>query len=294
MTAPQTPESHDAWRGRHEEAEDTLSADTVRALAAVLDRAPDGTDAAPPLAHWLCFQPRASQSELGPDGHPRRGGFLPPVRLPRRMWAGGALTFSRPLRTGEPVRRRSVVADVREREGRGGPLVFVGVDHELRQGGAVVLTERQDIVYRAAEGAAPASGPASGPAQSAPRARPPEEAPAPGTWQRSLVPDPVLLFRYSALTFNGHRIHYDRAYARQEEGYPGLVVHGPLTATLLLDLYVGRRPGARVTGFRFRALRPAFDGRELTLHGTPTEAGAVLYAADDQGRTVMSAEVDAA
>ncbi|MFJ2172174.1 MaoC family dehydratase N-terminal domain-containing protein [Streptomyces sp. NPDC087851] len=281
MTATDT---YAAWKGRREEAEDTLSADTASRLAATLDHAPAGTGAAPLLAHWLCFLPRAPHSDLGPDGHPRRGGFLPPVRLPRRMWAGGDLRFPRALRTGVPVRRTSVVADVRESEGRSGPLVFVTVDHELRQEGALVLTERQDIVYRAAAGHA---------GSVAAQERPPEEAPAPGIWQRSLVPDPVLLFRYSALTFNAHRIHYDRPYARQEEGYPGLVVHGPLTATLLLDLYVRQRPGARVTGFRFRGVRPAFDGRELTLHATPTGAGAVLYAADDRGRTVMSAEVDA-
>ncbi|MFI6697890.1 MaoC family dehydratase N-terminal domain-containing protein [Streptomyces sp. NPDC050509] len=277
-------DAYAAWKGRREKAEDTLSADTASRLAATLDHAPAGTDVAPLLAHWLCFLPCTPHSDLGPDGHPRRGGFLPPVRLPRRMWAGGALRFPGALRTGVPVRRTSVVADVRESEGRSGPLVFVSVDHELRQEGALVLTERQDIVYRAA----------AGPAESvAARERSPEEAPAPGTWQRSLVPDPVLLFRYSALTFNAHRIHYDRPYARQEEGYPGLVVHGPLTATLLLDLYVRQRPDARVTGFRFRGVRPAFDGRELTLHATPTGAGAVLYAADDRGRTVMSAEVDA-
>ncbi|MFJ7996143.1 MaoC family dehydratase N-terminal domain-containing protein [Streptomyces sp. NPDC096310] len=284
MTATDT---HAARKGRREEAEDTLSADTAARLAATLDHPPAGTDVAPLLAHWLCFPPRAPHSELGPDGHPRPGRFLPPVRLPRRMWAGGDLRFEGPLRTGVPVRRTSVVADVRESEGRSGPLVFVTVDHELRQEGAPVLTERQDIVYRAAAGAVPAGS-------AAPRERPPKETPPPGTWQRSLVPDPVLLFRYSALTFNAHRIHYDRPYACQEEGYPGLVVHGPLTATLLLDLYLRRRPGARVTGFRFRGVRPAFDGRELTLHGTPTETGADLYAADDRGRTVMSAEVDAA
>ncbi|MFE3825698.1 MaoC family dehydratase N-terminal domain-containing protein [Streptomyces sp. NPDC059092] len=274
-----------AWQGRREEAEDTLSADTAAALAAVLDHDPAGAGAAPLLAHWLCFLPRTPQSGLGADGHPRRGGFLPPVRLPRRMWAGGDLRFPGALRTGVPVRRTSVIAGVRESEGRGGPLVFVTVDHELRQEDALVLTERQDIVYRAAAGTDPAGSATA-------RERAPEETPPPGTWQRSLVPDPVLLFRYSALTFNAHRIHYDRPYALQEEGYPGLVVHGPLTATLLLDLYTRQRPGARVTGFRFRGVRPAFDGRELTLHGTPTEAGAALYAADDRGRTVMSAEVD--
>ncbi|MEU8877130.1 MaoC family dehydratase N-terminal domain-containing protein [Streptomyces javensis] len=283
-----TPNEYASWIGRGEEAEDTLSVGTTRALAAVLDRAPDAPEAAaPPLAHWLCFLPRTPQSDLGPDGHPRRGGFLPPVRLPRRMWAGGDLRFSAPLRTGAPVHRTSVIADVREREGRSGPLVFVTVDHELRQEGDRVLTERQDIVYRAAPGQAPA---ASGDA----RGRPEEEPPAPGAWRRALVPDPVMLFRYSALTFNGHRIHYDSAYAQREEGYPGLVVQGPLTATLLLDLYARHRPAARVAGFRFRGLRPAFGSRELTLHGTPTATGASLYAADDRGRTVMSAEVDAA
>ncbi|MET7844477.1 MaoC family dehydratase N-terminal domain-containing protein [Streptomyces sp. NPDC005356] len=275
-----------SWTGRREETEDTLRADTALGLSAVLDRAPDGPDAAPPLAHWLCFLPRTPHSDLGPDGHPRRGGFLPPVRLLRRMWAGGDLCFSEPLRTGVPVHRTSLIADVREREGRSGPLVFVTVDHELRQEGVLVLTERQDIVYRAAPSQAPA---ASGGAHEQPE----EEPPAPGTWQRALLPDPVMLFRYSALTFNAHRIHYDRTYAQLEEGYPGLVVHGPLTATLLLDHYVRQRPGARVTGFRFRGLRPAFDGRKLTLHGTPTTTGASLYAADDRGRTVMNAEVDA-
>ncbi|MFE3739001.1 MaoC family dehydratase N-terminal domain-containing protein [Streptomyces sp. NPDC059134] len=279
MTATDT---HAAWKGRREEAEDTLSADTAARLAATLDHPPAPTDVAPLLAHWLCFPPRAPHSELGPDGHPRRGGFLPPVRLPRRMWAGGALRFMAPLRTGVPVRRTSILADVRESEGRSGPLVFVTVDHKLRQEGAPVLTERQDLVYRGA----PVTPPAA-------RERAPEDTPPPGLWQRALVPDPVLLFRYSALTFNAHRIHYDRPYACEEEGYPGLVVHGPLTATLLLDLYLRRRPGARVTGFRFRGVRPAFDGRELTLHATPTGTGADLYAADDRGRTVMSAEVDA-
>ncbi|WP_326685705.1 MULTISPECIES: MaoC family dehydratase N-terminal domain-containing protein [unclassified Streptomyces] len=283
MTAPS---EYASWIGRCEEAEDTLSADTVRGLTAVLDHEPESPDDAPPLlAHWLCFLPRTPQSGLGPDGHPRRGGFLPSVRLPRRMWAGGDLWFSAPLRTGVPVRRTSEIVDVREREGRSGPLVFVTVDHKLRQDGALVLTERQDVVYREAPSGATAAAGGT-------RERPAEEPP-PGAWQRSLVPDPVLLFRYSALTFNGHRIHYDRTYAQQEEGYPGLVVHGPLTATLLLDLYVRQQPAAHVTGFRFRGLRPGFDGRELTLHGTPTGTGASLYAADDQGRTVMSAEVDA-
>ncbi|MFJ9179339.1 MaoC family dehydratase N-terminal domain-containing protein [Streptomyces sp. NPDC102360] len=282
MTAPC---SYASWIGRREETEDVLGADTVRGLAAVLDHSPDGLRAAPPLTHWLCFLPRTPQSDLGADGHPRLGGFLPPVHLPRRMWAGGDLRFSSPLRPGVPVRRTSVIADVREREGRSGPLVFVTLDHELRQEGGLVLTERQDIVYRAAPGPRSASSENSA-GQSG-------EQPVPGAWQRTLVPDPVMLFRYSALTFNAHRIHYDHAYAQQEEGYDGPVVQGPLTATLLLDLYVQQRPSARVTGFRFRGLHPAFAGRKLTLHGAPTSTGASLHAADDLGRTVMSAEVDA-
>lgn len=270
------------WTGRREEARDIVGHGAAQALAAVLDRQAPSDGAPPPLVHWLAFPPRTPQSGLGPDGHPRRGSFLPPVRLPRRMWAGGDLRFTRPLRTGVPVQRTSVIADVREREGRSGPLVLVAVDHELRQEGTTVLTERQDIVYRAApRGSEPEN------------ARPPEpaeEPPRPVGWRETVVPDPVLLFRYSALTFNAHRIHYDRGYAR-EEGYPGLVVQGPLTATLLLDLYV-RRSEARVRAFRFRAVRPAYDGRALVLHAAPTAGGADLLAVDDQGRTVMRAEVE--
>ncbi|MFE2938146.1 MaoC family dehydratase N-terminal domain-containing protein [Streptomyces sp. NPDC059255] len=282
MTPPPDPGDRE---GRSEEAEDTPDPGSHAALAALLDRpAADAAAPLPPLLHWLCFRPRVPRGELGPDGHPRTGGFLPPVELPRRMWGGGELAFAAPLRTGVPVHRTSVIARVRRREGRSGPLVLVTVDHTLRQNGASVLTERQDLVYRAAPtAAADAPGDAAGA----------EEEQPPGRWRRSLVPDPVLLFQYSALTFNSHRIHYDRPYAREEEGYPGLVVHAPLTATLLLDHYLRHRPAAPVTGFRFRAVRPAFDGHALVLHATPVPGGARRRAPHDRGRTVMSAEVDA-
>ncbi|HEY2561570.1 MAG TPA: MaoC family dehydratase N-terminal domain-containing protein, partial [Caldimonas sp.] len=209
-----------AWLGRTEQRIDTISAAPLAGLSATLDRddpAPANGTAVPPLWHWLYFLPAQRQSELGPDGHPRRGGFLPPVALPRRMWAGGRLRFERPLRVGEVATRDSRIADIATKDARSGPLVFVTVHHEISTPHGVALREEHDIVYRGlpAPGAAPAT---------------PAEAPRDETFARTIVPDDVLLFRYSALTFNGHRIHYDRRYVTEVEGYPGLIVHGPLIA----------------------------------------------------------------
>ena len=245
------------WVGREETARDVVTAAPLAGLAATLDRddpPPTAGDVVPPLAHWLYFLPRHRQSELGPDGHARRGGFLPPVPLPRRMWAGGRLEFVQPLRVGDAIVRRSRIVDVRHKHGRSGDLVFVVVRHEVSREGRVALTEEHDIVYRdatQADAAAPAGTPAAHPA----------------TWQRDLTPDDVLLFRYSALTFNGHRIHYDRRYATTVEGYPGLVVHGPLQATLLTDLVRRALPGATIARFAFRAVRPLFDTGALRVCG---------------------------
>jgi 3-methylfumaryl-CoA hydratase len=245
------------WIGRCEEIADTLVPTPVAALAATLDRdepPPRHGDTLPPLAHWLYFLPLHRQSELGPDGHAKRGGFLPPVALPRRMWAGGRLAFLRPLRIGSAVSRRSTIVDVRHKTGRSGDLVFVLVRHEIRDGDGLALTEEHDIVYRDAlqRGAVAPAGvrPATG-----------------ATWQREIVADDVLLFRYSALTFNGHRIHYDRRYVTEVEGYPGLVVHGPLQATLLLDLVRRQLPAAVIARFDFRAVRPVFDGAPFRICG---------------------------
>ena len=267
------------WTGRQEVLEDRLGHAPVAALSATLDRddvTPADGDALPPLWHWLYFLPRARQSEIGPDGHPKRGGFLPPVPLPRRMWAGGRLTFLAPLRLGEPVRRVSTIAGVSAKSGRSGNLVFVLVRHEVFGPDGPAITEEDDIVYRDAP--APGEPPPT-----------PKPAPTGESWRRDIVADDVLLFRYSALTFNGHRIHYDRRYVTTEEGYPGLIVHGPLLATLLLDL--SRRNDPRVVkSFTFRALSPVFDTTPFTVCGTPTENGAKLWIRRADGALCMEAE----
>jgi 3-methylfumaryl-CoA hydratase len=274
------------WIGRSETVDDTATATPYAALAATLDvsdagtaRPPAGTPL-PPLWHWLYFLPLHAQSALGGDGHAQRGGFLPPVALPRRMWACGDFAFHAPLAIGDALRRTSTITDVREKTGRSGSLVFVKVRHDIRRNGQaeVALTEHHDIVYRPAPTAHDA-------------APPPQAAPPESRWQRHIVPDDVLLFRYSALTFNGHRIHYDRNYVAQVEGYPGLVVHGPLIATLLMDLLRRHAPGARIAAFRFRAVRPTFDTHPFSVHGQPSADGQQvhLWACDHEGWLTMDA-----
>jgi len=275
-----------AWIGRTETVTDIAAPGPYQRLAALLDHAtPPWTESeAPPLGHWLNFLPCAQQSEIGEDGHPRRGGFMPPVELPRRMWAGGRLSFAGPISLGAAMERRSTMKDVTPKSGRTGEMVFVVVRHEVWADGQLAVVEEQDIVYREASppGAAPTT------------AAPPPAEPRTAEWTRQVTPDPVLLFRFSALTYNSHRIHYDRDYARDAEGYPGLVVHGPLIATLLLDHYLRRHPGARVCGFSFRAQSPLFDIAPFALNGLETPAGAELWACAPDGRVAMSATVEAA
>ena len=269
-----------SWIGREETVEDSVTRVPIRALSATLDRddpAPRDGDMLPPLWHWLYFLPVHRQSEIGPDGHPTRGGFLPPVPLPRRMWAGSRFEFRAPLRIGENIQRVSRIADVTMKSGRTGPLVFVLVRHEItgERGGS--FTEEHDIVYR---GEALPGEPAPAPKQ----------APATSAWRRDITPDDVLLFRYSALTFNGHRIHYDRRYVTEVEGYPGLIVHGPLIATLLMDL-LRRNTDASVKSFTFRAMKPLFDIAPFAVCGGPTDDGGVsLWARDAEGNLCMQAE----
>ena len=281
-TGPDVDLAHLAsWIGRTETATDMVAATPARALAATLDRAdaaPQAGDPLPPLWHWLYFLPLARESELGPDGHPRRGGFLPPVSLPRRMWAGGRLELLAPLRIGDTVTRTSRIADVASKAGRSGTLVFVKVRHEIARDGLPLLVEEQDLVYR--------DPPRAG--EPAPALR---QAPAQSQWTREIVPDDVLLFRYSALTFNGHRIHYDRRYATMVEGYPGLVVHGPLIATLLLDLLRRERPDAAVRRFVFRAVHPTFDTAPFFVCGREAGDGSIaLWARDAHGTLAVEAQ----
>jgi len=271
------------WQGKSETLSDTLTATPVAALSATLDRddpAPAAGTAVPPLWHWLYFLPHARQSEIGPDGHPKRGGFLPPVPLPRRMWAGGRLRWdaANPLCVGQTAQRQSTIQSVKHKAGRSGELLFVLVEHRFSNENGLALTEEHDIVYRSA-------------------AQPGEAAPAPqkppmdgqAAWSRTITADAVVLFRYSALTFNGHRIHYDRQYVTEVEGYPGLIVHGPLIATLLLDLLRRSLPGARVASFDFRAVRPAFDLHPFSVHGKPSSDGKTieLWAQDHEGFLTM-------
>ena len=286
MSAAPTRETLDEatlrqWIGRSESVEDVVTPTPVAALSATLDappeRPPDGTPL-PPLWHWLYFLPLHRQSDIGPDGHATRGGFLPPVPLPRRMWAGSQLSFHEPLRVGDRLVRTSTIDDVTVKRGRSGTLVFVRVRHLVARNGAPApaLTEFHDIVYR--EAAVPG---APEPA--------PQPAPERSAWQRTVVPDDVLLFRYSALTFNGHRIHYDRRYVTEVEGYPGLIVHGPLLATLLLELPRREAPAARVTAFEFRARRPVFDLRPFDVCGALSDdrREARLWIRDPDGMLAM-------
>jgi 3-methylfumaryl-CoA hydratase len=267
------------WVGRRQESEQALDPFPARALAGLLDRpqAPGEGDALPLPWHWLYFLDTPARSETGRDGHPRRGGFLPPVPLPRRMWAAGRMQVAAPLLLGRKAQKLSTVRRVDLKAGKTGPLVFVTVDHELRQDGRACLVEEQTIVYRDAP-AVPAPLP------------PGEPAPAASAWERELLPDPNLLFRFSALTYNGHRIHYDREYAMRAEFYPALVVQGPLLATLLLDLVQRERPGALVGSYAFRALRPAFDHAPLHLCGAPAPDGAELWTRDAEGFVGIAAQ----
>ena len=269
------------WRGKSESRSDQVTSAPIAALSATLDRDdpyPKLADFVPPLWHWLYFLPIHRQSELGPDGHVKRGGFLPPVPLPRRMFAGDRVQFFHPLHVGETIRRFSRIINVTSKEGRSGPLMFVTVRHEIRDGNGLALIEEHDIVYRDR----------SKPTDSA---LPPQVAPADATWTREIVPDPTLLFRYSALTFNGHRIHYDRLYATEVEGYPGLVVHGPLIATLLLDLLRRNQRDVNVSSFSFRAMRPLFDTGPFSLCGllSADRKSARLWAKDSDGWLAMDA-----
>ncbi|MFM0395863.1 HTD2 family dehydratase [Paraburkholderia phytofirmans] len=272
-----SPQKLDDWLDKQEVLKDDITAFPLKAMAATLDREESG-DSVPPLWHWLYFLPVAPMSEVGPDGHPKRGGFLPPVPLPRRMWAGGRLTFHAPLKVGERATRTSTIANIEDKTGRSGRLVFVTVQHTIEAGGELKLEEEHDIVYRDA----PQDG-----------ARPPQPqlAPEDETWRRTIDADAVMLFRYSALTFNGHRIHYDYPYVTEVESYPGLIVHGPLIATLLVDLVRREQPQATLQSFAFKAVRPTFAGQAFTVCGKPSADGKLieLWAKDHEGYLTMRA-----
>ena len=279
-TAPLTD-----WIGRTVTHRDHVDATRVAQLAATLDlaEAPEADGSALPACwHWILFHETEPMSQLGRDGHAALGGFLPPVALPRRMWAGGELVVTRPLSIGEAVTRTSTVRDVTPKQGRAGALVFVTVDHELSGDRGGAMTERHDIVYR--DRPRPDEPPA-------PPRRPEREA----AHRREVVPDPVLLFRYSAVTFNGHRIHYDPDFCRNDEGYPGLVVHGPLTVTLLAGEAQRLCPGRRIARLTHRAVSPLFHPHPFTLCAADRDDGSLaLWAENHRGELAMSVTVELA
>lgn len=274
------------WIGRTETASEMITTTSVYRMSRTLDRddpAPKAGDPLPPCWHWLYFAPAVLPADIGPDGHPAKGGFLPPIAYPRRMWAGSRISFLKPLRVGETASRRSEIANVTFKEGRTGKLAFVTVKHTFggAEDGVVddpAIIEEQDIVYRE-----PPAG-----ANTAP---PPQALPGPPAFEREINADPVMLFRYSALTFNGHRIHYDHPYVTEVEGYPGLIVHGPLIATLLVDLVRRSVADADIATFSFRGLRPTFDTGRFKVQGFRDGDVCTLWSLDNGGHLAMSARV---
>jgi 3-methylfumaryl-CoA hydratase len=267
------------WIGRTSEATDVVSAQLTKGLRATLFQQigePNTGDVAPYTVHWCLAQPVFPHDQLGPDGHPTRGGFLPPVPLPRRMWAGGEVQFIDPLRVGDLATRVSKISDVTLKSGSTGQLCFVTVEHTVTTPRGLTLKERQDIVYRDISGA-PAAAPARAP------------APPPSAQHREThVSDPVLLFRYSALTFNGHRIHYDRDYVTKVEGYPGLIFHGPLQAALLVE-FAAKLKGKVPAKFSYRGVQPLFEGSEFSVNANPAGSGLELWTANAERQPTMKA-----
>lgn len=274
-------ESLKEWIGRRETAVDYITVPAVHRLAATLDRddpMPQAGDPLPAGWHAILFPRVVRQSQLGPDGHPQRGDFVPPVPLPRRMNGGKRLTFHSDLRVGDEVRRDSVIQDLQFKKGRSGRMVVVTVRTDVSSARGLAVTEEQDILYR------------DGADSSAP---PPTPTPAPTSarWQRRWIPDPVMLFRFSAITFNGHRIHYDEPYVTRTEGYPERIVNGSLSALLVFEL-ARQNVRAPVSRVSVRNMRAMFVNRPLTVCGEPSEDGrsAKFWIADSEGAMGLSAE----
>jgi 3-methylfumaryl-CoA hydratase len=266
-------DQYKAWVGRSQSQEDWAAPFPPRALIATLDSGdaePKIGDPLPPCWHWLYFLETAPASQIGPDGHAKRGPFLPPVPLPRRMWAGSRLKFPGVINVGDKIHRRSEILAVEPKTGTTGAMVFVTVQHRISANGVLATIEEHDIVYRQA-------------AQPGDRPPPAKPAPTDSQWRKDVAPDPVLLFRFSALTFNGHRIHYDLPYVTQEEGYPGLIVHGPLMGLMMLELARRANPQRRVTAYEFRAMNPVFHTTPFSICARPQDDSAITWIARNDG-----------
>jgi len=273
------------WIGREEKTHDEVTAPAVRRFAALLDLSPDdyrrGTTIPGPW-YVVLFGPEARQSSLGPDGHPAKGQFLPPVPLPRRMFAGRRVWFHAPLTIGDEVSRVSRIQAITPKQGRSGAMCFVTVRHEITGPRGLAVVEEQDLVYRETSPAAPAGASASAPQPDTPE------------WTRAVTPDPTMVFRYSAITFNAHRIHYDAAYTREKEGYPDLVVNGGLTTSLLWE-FAAVQTGMAIKSSASRNVRALFVNRPLTLCGRRAGAERVrVWALDADGELALDAELELA
>ena len=282
-------ESEKHWAeyiGRTQESKIVISADRMKGLAALLDypEPPWPDNEVPPTGHWCSIFPYTQQSKLGHDGHEQLGEFLPPIKFPRRMWIGGRISYSRPLYIDKPVTHRSTIKRIEDKQGRSGPMTFVTLCHEYLVGGDQMLSDEQDIVYRDVS-----TGPVNNSVDDSSQK---SESTQHCDWSRKIVADTTLLFRYSAVTFNSHRIHYDRDYT-SNEGYSGLLVHAPLTATLLIDLFQRSNPGKVIRHFEYAARSPMYDGDRFTLLGQQKENGKVsLWAEDCDGIRSMTAELE--
>ena len=276
MSAADTPMDFTAWIGRTEEAQDHLSVNLIKRIAATFgEPTPAIGDPLPPLWQWCFFQEPVFESQLGGDGHPARGGFLPPADNRNRMWAGGRVEFLRSLKVGADAHRLSTILHIEEKHGRTGSLLFVTVRHDYSQRGELCVREEQDIVYREPNPPKLNSG----------------DAPEQGDWNEVIEPTPTLLFRYSAVTFNGHRIHYDYPYVTDTEGYSGLVVHGPMIATFNLRAFIRANPDRHVRHFAYRGVRPLNMPAAFRVGGRVVEPGkAQLWVGNDAG-VAQSAEV---
>lgn len=267
------------WVGKQDTVYDDIALFPAQALAAALDNEtlPSKGDSLPPFWEWMYFLPTPKASATGEDGHPAKGGFLPPVPLPRRMWAAGEAQYLKAVVIGNPAKRVSTIESVDLKEGSTGTLIFVSVKHEIYQLDALCISQVQNIVYR------------EQPSADAPLP-PIKVPPLDATWSKTVTPDPVLLFRYSALTFNGHRIHYDRSYAVQEELYPALVVHGPLLVTMLLELARAELPSERISGIKFRAVRPTFDTSPFKVEAKREGDALHLWSVDSDNAMCMKVD----
>ena len=269
------------WIGNQISYKEIIHQQALNGFAALMDEEGPASSTVPPGGHWMYFLPTDRQSRIGPDGHGIKGDFLPPVELPRRMWAGGRLEFHAPLRAGDAAEKISTIKNVTQKQGRTGALVFVTVEHQIRNQDGLCLTEEHDIVYREAANKA-----SDGKKEK-------QAAPSDGIWAETISASSVLLFRYSALTFNGHRIHYDREYCLQEEGYPGLVVHGPLLGTLLMRLAVQKMGGRPLRKFGFRNFNPIFDIASFTLSGKPeSEDSCSVWVMGPEGELAVKATAE--